>query len=67
MSSPNVNGEKENVGIGHVEEVFINQVFFNKMIEILQSVTKRRGSRGEDEALECFLNFQSPIFVGETE
>jgi hypothetical protein len=44
--------------------VSINQIF-RKMIEILQTVTERRGLRGEDEAVECFLKFQPPIFVGE--
>jgi hypothetical protein len=59
-----VNGEGENVGIGHVEEVSINQIL-GKMTKILRSVTERQGPRGEDEALEYFLKFQLPIFVGE--
>jgi hypothetical protein len=66
MSSPNVNGEGENVGVGHVEEVSINQIF-GKIIEILQTMTERRGPRVEDEALEYFLKFQPPIFVEESE
>jgi hypothetical protein len=30
-------------------------------------VTERHGHRREDEALERFLNFLPPIFIGETE
>jgi hypothetical protein len=46
----------ENVGVVHEEEVSINQIF-EKMTEILQTITERRGPRGEDEVLECFLRF----------
>jgi hypothetical protein len=53
MESSNVNGEREKTGVGRVEEISI----FDKMNEILHSVTERQGSRGENEALECFLKF----------
>jgi hypothetical protein len=59
------NGNK-NVEVICEDEVLINQIF-KKMMEILQTVTERRGPRGEDEALERFLKFQPPIFVGEVE
>jgi hypothetical protein len=53
MNSPNVN---ENVRVIREEELSIYQIF-GKMTEILQTVTKRRGPRGENEALERFLKF----------
>jgi hypothetical protein len=56
----------ENVGIIPEEEESIIQIF-RKKVETLQTVTERRGLRGEDEALECFLKFQPPIFVGGAE
>jgi hypothetical protein len=58
--------EEETVGIENVEEISLNQVF-GKMIEIMQSMTERKGPRGEDKVLERFLKFQPPIFVGEAE
>jgi hypothetical protein len=63
MNTSHVN---KNVGVVGKEEVLINQIF-GKMIEILQTVIKRRGPQGENETLECFLRFQPPIFVGEAE
>jgi hypothetical protein len=66
MNSPNLDREEENGGIGHAEEVSINQVF-RKMTEILKSITEKKRPKGEDEALECFLKFQPPLFMGEVE
>jgi hypothetical protein len=63
MSSPNVN---ENVGVIREEEVSIKQIF-GKVTKILQIVIERWRHRGEDEALERFLKFKPPIFVGEAE
>jgi hypothetical protein len=59
----NLSPENEYAGVTREEEVSINQIF-GKMTKILQTVTERRGPRGEDEALERFLKFQLPIFVG---
>jgi hypothetical protein len=56
----------ENVGVTPEEEVSINQIF-RKIAEILQTMTERHRPRDEVEALECFLKFQPPIFVGEAE
>jgi hypothetical protein len=53
MNPPNVN---ENDGVINEEEVCINKIF-EKMTEILQTVTKWRGPRDEDEALERLLKF----------
>jgi hypothetical protein len=63
MDTSHVN---ENTGVVHEEEISINHIF-GKMTKILQTVTERRGPRGEDEALERFLKFQPPIFVREAE
>jgi hypothetical protein len=46
--------------------VSINRIF-RKMVEILQTVTERREPQDENEALERFQKFESPIFVGEAE
>jgi hypothetical protein len=53
-----------NITITSEEEETFNRII-GKMEATLQTV--RRGPRGEDEALERFLIFQPPIFVGEAE
>jgi hypothetical protein len=37
------------------------------MTEILNSINEKKGPKSEDEALERFLKFQLPLFMGEVE